>query len=900
MRKTRLHRVSGLARLLAVWVAWSSPISSPAQAALPPAEASSDREAVLVVQTRPAAPVETGIAELTRVLQGKGLRVARATALATDNRTHVVIGQAGTSPVLDRLLEDNGGAVSRLPESVCIKRLPAHSPPAILIAGSDARGVMYGLLEAARSVELAGRGADPFSGIADAAESPDLAMRSVSLSLYNADLEREWYFKEEFWRAYQAMLAGNRFNNFTLVFANQTSYLNPPYPFLVEVPEHPEVKAIGVSGQERQRNLHILRTISGMARDHGIDFTLGVWMHRPKYGPSMVEGITRGDDQRKDAPLPTDYCARALRRVLQECPAINGVQYRMNQESGVPEDRQTEFFAAQFRAIRDCGRPVRLELRYKGLRPSSIQAARDAGLDPTISTKYWCEFMGLPYHPTVEDRQMGRSYQLPHDRYGYGDLLRYPRPYRVLYQLWTVGSQRLLLWGDPEYAARFARSCHLGGGEGFEIFAPLNNKGMGNQPGTWRIFTDSSREHYTYEYERYWMFYLAFGRLGYNPGTSPEVWRREFAHRFGEAAQAVEMAYRSASQISPFFVAAHLLSASEFGYWPEMDTGGPLEAYMCTPPSDTAQFYAIRPFQPVPGTRDRWQTDIVGYVADAVNGNLRAKWTPFRIAERLRQLSRQTFASLEEAKSSLRDPPSPEFRSTVLDLSITANLAIYHAEKMTAGTHVEFFNVTGEAGRLPKALEHISHAAAAWEKIVRLTDGVYSDKLMMTMSSSPQHWRNSLPQVNEDVAYVKSLLQKYEDGGGQSRTFPGESRPVNPPRIEHTPITSAPVGSDLRIRAQVTSPDPLRRVILHYRLVNQGVAWKEIDMRPANPGRFEAVIPGSEITAQWDLMYYLEALVRDGGSLWPSWEEGPPYVVVTPNRNESPRVMGSTRSSPPR
>lgn len=85
MRKTRLHRVSGLARLLAVWVAWSSPISSPAQAALPPAEASSDREAVLVVQTRPAAPVETGIAELTRVLQGKGLRVARATALATDN-----------------------------------------------------------------------------------------------------------------------------------------------------------------------------------------------------------------------------------------------------------------------------------------------------------------------------------------------------------------------------------------------------------------------------------------------------------------------------------------------------------------------------------------------------------------------------------------------------------------------------------------------------------------------------------------------------------------------------------------------------------------------------------------------------------------------------------------------
>ena len=96
------------------------------------------------------------------------------------------------------------------------------------------------------------------------------------------------------------------------------------------------------------------------------------------------------------------------------------------------------------------------------------------------------------------------------------------------------------------------------------------------------------------------MFYLAFGRLGYNAGAARET-GREFAHRFGAAAGAVETAYLSASQIAPFFVAAHLLSASEFGYWPEMDTGGPLEAYMCTPPSDTAQFYAIRPFQPVPG-----------------------------------------------------------------------------------------------------------------------------------------------------------------------------------------------------------------------------------------------------------------------------------------------------------
>ena len=345
MSNLRFRHLPALVLWLAACVAWSVLTPIPGRAALSSAGAAGAGEVVLVVETKPPAPVENGIAELTRALEGRGLRVTRETSLIVGDRTAIVIGQAGAAPMLDRLLKENGCTVPKLPESVCLKRLPAHSPAVILIAGSDARGVLYGLLEAASSVELSGPGQALLSGIADTTESPGLAVRSISLSLYNADLEREWYFKEEFWRGYLAMLARNRFNNLTLVFGNQTSYLTPPYPFLVEVPEHPEVKAIGLSGQERQRNLNMLRTISDLAGDYGLGFTLGLWMQRPMFGPSMVEGITRGDDPRKDAPLPTDYCARALQRLLHECPAITGVQYRLNRESGIPEDRQTEFYA---------------------------------------------------------------------------------------------------------------------------------------------------------------------------------------------------------------------------------------------------------------------------------------------------------------------------------------------------------------------------------------------------------------------------------------------------------------------------------------------------------------------------------------------------------------------------
>jgi hypothetical protein len=328
--------------------------------------------------------------------------------------------------------------------------------------------------------------------------------------------------------------------------------------------------------QDRDRNLAMLKRIAEMAHERGLDFTLGIWTQLPveKYPAEIrVEHLPTG-------LAAADYCAAGLRRILEKCSAIDAVQFRMNAEAGVSEDQQTEFYRPLFQAIGNCGRPVRVDLRYKGLRPETIQIANEMKLDVTVSTKFWCEHMGLPYHPTVADTHYRES------RYSFGAMLSHPRSYRVVYQLWSVGSQRLLLWGDPNYAARFAESCRLGDGDGFEVNAPLTDKGFGNLPGKWQIFADKSLEHFQWEHERYWFFYLAFGRLGYNPQASPDVWRRELRWRFGEASEEVESAYRSASQIMPLVTATHQLSAGEWMYCPEFDTGDRLTEYMHAQPGD--------------------------------------------------------------------------------------------------------------------------------------------------------------------------------------------------------------------------------------------------------------------------------------------------------------------------
>jgi hypothetical protein len=155
------------------------------------------------------------------------------------------------------------------------------------VTGADSRGLMYGLLEAADQIRAQGK-------LSAVKGQPATPMRGIRYFLHNEALEREWYYSREYWDQYLAMLARNRFNRFNLVFAHQTNYLAPPYPFWLDLAEFPQIRVPGLSGERRQRNLEMLRYISQAAADRGIDFTLGVWEHNIQTNMKpTVEGITR-------------------------------------------------------------------------------------------------------------------------------------------------------------------------------------------------------------------------------------------------------------------------------------------------------------------------------------------------------------------------------------------------------------------------------------------------------------------------------------------------------------------------------------------------------------------------------------------------------------------------------
>jgi hypothetical protein len=857
-----------------------------------PRLASAAEEVTLVVDRPLPAAAKLAVDDLRNALVKGGFTAREATMKPVAATPYFLIGLAGKSQAVDAALAELKLAVPDEPESLVVKRIAmspnAESPVAYVVAGRDERGLTYAVRDVERTIatwrlESLPQKKPPLETVIEAVESPQLRTRAIGVHLFNADVEREWYYSEEFWRTYLKCLSLDRFNQLSLTFSDQCNYLCPVYPHLVEVPEYSGVKAEAVGPAERERNLKMLRRISELCDEYAIDFHLSIWMQAPvpRYSaPVKVSGLPEGLKL-------ADYSAKALRRVLDACPSIRGVQLRMNEEAGVPAEQQTEFYRPLFQAIRTAqshektGRPIALHLRLKGLQASTTQAAVDEKLDVTVSTKFWSEHFGLPYHPTSVDTHWRE------DRYSFGAMLAKPRPYRVIYQLWNQGSNRITAWGDPDYAKRFAESCRLGDGEGFEVFAPLTNKGYGDKPGAWPVVVNKAFQFGKWEQERYWFFYLCFGRLGYNADAHRDVWLRECKYYYIGMWDITRRHYQAASQVLPLITAAQLPGASEWSWWPEMDTGGGLREAAVTQPSDPRQFYAISKWKKTEGWRwEDWDAQ-PGYVEDLMAGKLRGKWTPPQVAAQLIAIADE----MRHWRLQQVDDLPAEFRIVQADFDILENLARYHAARLLAATELALAETAGQSGRLSVALEHLYEAFGAWEAVVAAADPVYHRNLVFGIAAeSPRsklghhhtgHWTDRTTEIVKELEKLQAQVNEDLEAAKQEvKLFPGEDRPVVRPEVEHDPLQSVTVGKPVVVRMKITGGIKPTRVVLHHRPLDQTRDWHELEMTKQPDGTYTAEVPAAAIDARFDWQYYFEAVDGSGGGRWPDWTERQPYIVV--------------------
>ena len=834
---------------------------------------------VSVVTDRQLGPAAShGLNKILDALRAKGVACQQAASPGeARGRMLLFAGVAGGDGPAARLLAEEKQPAPEGPEALVIRQTTASGKPAWLLVGSDDRGLMYAELDVADRIGWSTDLGSPFSEIRPCAEKPDAPERAVSMYTMHRAYWESRFYDEPYWARYLDILAENRFNTLVVIFGYENGgFLAPCYPYFFDVEQFPDVRMVGVTRSEQQRNLAAFKRLIGMAHDRGLRFTVGIWDHI--YRGGVQGGGIPDADRSLSAPTPglvwgvneknlTAYTTTALARFLQLVPEVDAIQFRMHDESGLKKDEQVAFWQAVFKTMREHAPHVRFDARAKGLPDTVIDAGLETGMNLRITTKYWMEQMGMPFHPTHINRQNQFD-----RRHSYADLLRYPQRYKMHWRLWNGGTSRVLLWGDPEYARRFAASTHLYDGEGFEVNEPLCTK-MEAQPHDMPPFAllDAKHRYYDYEFERYWHFFQVFGRLGYNPNTPAEVWQREFQSRFGAAGPHVEKALHRASWILPRIVAA-CYPYNGFPMtrgWAERQRLGDLPAYAKAEGSDIEQFASF----------DEEARNLI-------EGNDTAKTRPPETSRWFAETAAAVLAETAAAEQSVGDRRSKEFDSTVTDLRILANLALFHARRIPAAVSYRLFERSGDVVALDEAIAYERRAGEAWRELVTAAGDFYADDLMMGVrgASLCGHWRDELPALEAGLAWLEQKRRDFRppaDARPAPRYSPGAAAQRSVEVVHVPPAVAAP-GKPLTVDVEVRAPAGVQWVRLRYRAVNQQQDFKTLPMASGGEkNRYQAVIPAEDIAPEWDLMYFIETMDKQGhGQIYPDFERETPYIVI--------------------
>ena len=679
-----------------------------------------------------------GIGKVRLALEARGITVEQATSLDTARGgVMIVLGLSGAGGSAAKLHESLGIPRPTEAESLVIRHAKRSGKKVLLVSGADDRGLMYALLDVADRIGWAKDAGNLLSDVRDAEERPAVTERALTKFVMNKSEFERYCFNEQYWAQYLDMLAANRFNTFHLLFGYFTQgYFEPMFPFMFDVDGFEGVRVVGITKGKQLRNLAMLKRIIDMTHERGLDFTLGLWTHIHR-ASKPTEGVPFGltDDNL------IAYTETAMAKFLCLVPDIDAIQFRVHTEAALNLPQQAEFWRRVFTAIKKSGPDIRVDMRAKGFTDDMIDAVLPTGVEMRMTTKYWGEQMGPPYHPT----HIKIKNQLKR-RHTYADLLRYPRRYKMHWRLWNHGTTRMLLWADPEYVRRFAESSLLWDGDGYEVQEPLAMKMSRHRDDDTFDLLKPAHQYYDWEYERYWHFYQVFGRLGYNPKTPPDVWKREFVKRFGaEAAPYVEQALHLASGVLPRIVAYDLPNLSADITWAEKMRWHDLPTYINNGPMDTAQFVGIE---------EAARLRIAGTESPRIWPVQTRQWFD-NTADTIQEL-------LAEADGRIGGNRNKEFESTAVDLNILAALARYHARRSEAGVSYAGYVYTKDLHSLDEAIRHERRAIAAWEKIVQAADDVYNEYLAFGRRPNlAGHWSGELVELKKGLAKLQETRRAF-------------------------------------------------------------------------------------------------------------------------------------------
>ena len=543
-------------------------------------------------------------------------------------------------------------------------------------------------------------------------------------------------------------------------------------------------------------------------------------------------------------------------------------------------------------------------MHAKGMNQIMIDIASATGMPVKVSPKYWAEHQGLGYHQA--DIRMQEVPKAGHvetgtfsvsngdrlfTRYGYADLFQQGKKFDVLFRLWP-GTQRHLLWGDPAAAAAYGRTSHFCGAAGIELCEPLTFKGRegsGNAGGRC-AYADETLNPEGGDWKKFEYSYRLWGRLLYNPETEPEIWRRYLRSEFGAAtAGNVEDALTNAGRVLPLLTTAHLPSASNHSFWPEIYENMPV--VLGSEPSPYSDTPSPRCFGTVTALDPQLFSTIVDHAKDILAGQQGAKYSPVEVAQWMDDFVAASDKGLAATRSSAgARMKTARFRRMEEDVLIQCGLGRFFAAKLRSGMLFELYLQTGDAQAGQLALSEYQKARAAWFAMSERAKGVYRADISYGSSAGRRgHWSDRLAHIDLDIAAMQEQLKVKPNGSGQDAAaaigavMTRFHRPVV--TCIHAPADAFRAGEALAVALrleQVNEGGASLSALLHYRHVNHGERWRTAPMS-RQESVFHGAIEADYTSSPYPLQYYFELRREKVAWLYPALNatlSNEPYYVV--------------------
>jgi hypothetical protein len=387
------------------------------------------------------------------------------------------------------------------------------------------------------------------------------------------------------------------------------------------------------------------------------------------------------------------------------------------------------------------------------------------------------------------------------------------------------------------------------------------------------------------------MWYLAWGRLSYNPDLPEATIVAAFKVRFGNAGETIYQVMQQSAKIVPLVLTCNSQAIDHSYYLPELETGCfKLDVRQILPAKGDR-----KNFDPLLFGKYRRLLDIRSYagidpfvtakIQGKTDGRIGPAWT-VEILNRSAKNTREQIARVGE----LTGRPADEWRLLKTDLEASTFLSDYFTARTLGIMHLDYALQTGSQADYDKALDYLKKSREAWKTLSDNVEAVYAPLYGSIRVPQGYRWSQQIPWLEELDALVPGLWEKVKANPEAkplvvTAAESGADTGIRVDRISHT-LAKAEVKKKAiciaTIKCQTVAEKKIENVLLWYKPLSPCDApWQSVAMKRGEGDEFSGEAPVGAGKDEAGLMYNVE--VRDAAGqvrLFPDPLRERPYLVM--------------------